>query len=58
MNKKKKLILSLFSLILLLFVFILYDYQYKKRAYVKENNQIKTGTSIRMMFETKIGSGH
>lgn len=58
MNKKKKLILSLFSLILLLFVFILYDYQYKKRAYVKENNQIKIGKSISMILETKIGSGH
>lgn len=42
MNKKKKLIFSLFSLILLLFVFILYGYQYKKQVYVEENNQIKT----------------
>lgn len=57
MNKKKKLILSLFSLILLLFVFILYGYQYKKLVYVEKNNQIKTGTSISMMLETKRGSG-
>lgn len=58
MNKKKKLIFSLFSLILLLFVFILYGYQYKKQVYVdEENNQIKTGTSISMMLETKRGSG-
>ena len=57
MNKKKKLIFSLFSLILLLFVFILYGYQYKKLVYVEENNQIKTGTSISMMLETKRGSG-
>ena len=58
MNKKKKLILSLFSLILLLFVFLLYGYKYKKQVYVEENNQIKTGTSISMMLETKRGSGH
>ena len=57
MNKKKKLIFSLFSLILLLFVFILYGYQYKKQVYVEENNQIKTGTSISMMLEIKRGSG-
>ena len=57
MNKKKKLILSLFSLILLLFVFLLYGYKYKKQVYVEENNQIKTGTSISMMLETKRGSG-
>ena len=58
MNKKKKLILSLFSLILLLFVFILYGYKYKKQVYVdEENNQIKTGSSISMMLETKRGSG-
>ncbi len=57
MNKKKKLIFSLFSLILLLFVFILYGYQYKKLVYVEENKQIKTGTSISMMLETKRGSG-
>ena len=58
MNKKKKLILSLFSLILLLFVFILYGYKYKKQVYVdEENNQIKTGSSISMMHETKRGSG-
>ncbi len=58
MNNKKKLILSLCSLILLLFVFILYGYQYKKQVYVEENNQINTGTSISMMLETKRGSGH
>lgn len=58
MNKWKKLILSLFSLILLLFVFILYGYHYKKQVYVKENNQIKAGTSISMLLETKISSGH
>ncbi len=58
MNKKKKLILSLFSLILLLFVFILYGYKYKKQVYAdEENNQIKTGTSISMLLETKRGSG-
>ena len=57
MNKKKKLILSLCSLILLLFVFILYGYKYKKQVYVEENNQINTGTSISMMLETKRGSG-
>ena len=57
MNKKKKLILSLCSLILLLFVFILYGYKYKKQVYVEENNQINTDTSISMMLETKRGSG-
>ena len=58
MNKKKIVILSLFSLILLLFVIILYGNKYKKQVYTgEENNQIRTGTSISMMLETKRGSG-
>lgn len=56
MNKRKKLI---FIFINFAFIrFILYGYQYKKQVYVKENNQIRTGTSISMLLETKIGSGH
>ena len=58
MNKKKVIGLSLFSLILLLFVIILYGNKYKKQVYTEEgNNQIRTGTSISMMLETKAGSG-
>ena len=58
MNKKKVIVLSLFSLILLLFVIILYSNKYKKQVYTEEgNNQIRTGTSISMMLETKAGSG-
>lgn len=58
MNKKKMIVLSLFSLILLLFVIILYGNKYKKQVYTEEgNNQIRTGTSISMMLETKRGSG-
>ena len=58
MNKKKVIVLSLFSLILLLFVIILYSNKYKKQVYTEEgNNQIRTGTSISMMLETKRGSG-
>ena len=59
MNKKKVIVLSLFSLILLLFVIILYGNKYKKQVYTEEgNNQIRTGTSISMMLETKRGSGN
>ena len=59
MNKKKVIVLSLFSLILLLFVIILYSNKYKKQVYTEEgNNQIRTGTSISMMLETKRGSGN
>ena len=58
MNKKKMAILSIFSLTLLIFVIILYSNRYKKQVYVEEeNNQIRTGTSISMMLETKAGSG-
>ena len=58
MNKKKVIVLSLFSLILLLFVIILYGNKYKKQVYTEEgNNQIRTGTNISMMLETKAGSG-
>ena len=58
MNKKKMVILSFFSLILLLFVIILYSNKYKKQVYTgEENNQIRTGTKISMMLETKRGSG-
>ena len=58
MNKKKVIVLSLFSLVLLLFVIILYGNKYKKQVYTEEgNNQIRTGTSISMMLETKRGSG-
>lgn len=59
MNKKKEIVLSLFSLILLLFVIILYGNKYKKQVYTEEgNNQIRTGTSISMMLETKYNSGN
>ena len=59
MNKKKMIVLSLFSLVLLLFVIILYSNKYKKQVYTEEgNNQIRTGTSISMMLETKRGSGN
>ena len=59
MNKKKMVILSIFSLILLIFVIILYSNRYKKQVYVEEgNNQIRTGTSISMMLETKYNSGN
>ena len=59
MNKKKVIVLSLFSLILLLFVIILYNNKYKKQVYTEEgNNQIRTGTSISMMLETKYNSGN
>ena len=59
MNKKKVIVLSLFSLILLLFVIILYGNKYKKQVYTEEgNNQIRTGTSISMMLETKYNSGN
>ncbi len=59
MNKKKVIVLSLFSLILLLFVIILYSNKYKKQVYTEEgNNQIRTGTSISMMLETKYNSGN
>jgi hypothetical protein len=59
MNKKKMIVLSLFSLILLLFVVILYGNKYKKQVYTEDgNNQIRTGTSISMMLETKAGSGN
>jgi hypothetical protein len=58
MNKKKVIGLSLFSLILILFVIILYGNKYKKQVYTEEgNNQIRTGTNISMMLETKAGSG-
>ena len=58
MNKKKVIVLSLFSLIFLLFVIILYSNKYKKQVYTEEgNNQIRTGTNISMMLETKAGSG-
>ena len=59
MNKKKVIVLSLFSLILLLFVIILYSNKYKKQVYTEEGNkQIRTGTSISMMLETKYNSGN
>ena len=59
MNKKKVIGLSLFSLILILFVIILNGNKYKKQVYTEEgNNQIRTGTSISMMLETKRGSGN
>ena len=58
MNKKKVIGLSLFSLILILFIIVLYGNKYKKQVYTEEgNNQIRTGTSISMMLETKRGSG-
>ena len=59
MNKKKVIVLSLFSLVLLLFVITLYSNKYKKQVYTEEgNNQIRTGTSISMMLETKYNSGN
>ena len=59
MNKKKMIVLSLFSLVLLLFVITLYSNKYKKQVYTEEgNNQIRTGTSISMMLETKYNSGN
>ena len=58
MNRKKLIILGSTTLILLIFVIILYSNRYKKQIYIgDENNQIRTGTSVSMMLETKRGSG-
>ena len=59
MNRKKLIILGSTTLILLIFVLLLYSSRYKKEVYVEEeNNQVRTGTSISMMLETKRGSGN
>ena len=56
--KKKIVCLSLTAFILVIVVVVLYSSKYKKQVYVEEkNNQIRTGTSISMMLETKRGSG-
>ena len=58
MNRKKMIILGSCAVGLLLFVIILYSSRYKNEVYAeKGNNQIKKGTSISMMLETKRGSG-
>ena len=58
MNRKKMIILGSCAIGLLLFVIILYSSRYKNEVYAeKGNNQIKKGTSISMMLETKRGSG-
>ena len=58
MNRKKLIILGSTTLILLIFVLLLYSSRYKKQIYVEEeNNQVRTGTSVSMMLETKAGSG-
>ena len=59
MNRKKLIILGSTTLILLIFVLLLYSSRYKKEVYVEEeNNQVRTGTSISMMLETKYNSGN
>ena len=56
--KKKIVCLGLTAFILVIVVVVLYSSKYKKQVYVEEgNNQIRTGTSISMMLETKAGSG-
>ena len=58
MNKKSIVILCSVATILLIFVIILYSSRYKKQIYVENNNeQIKTGTKVSLMIETKTGSG-
>ena len=58
MNKKSIVILCSVATILLIFVIILYSSRYKKQVYVENNNeQIKTGTKVSLMIETKAGSG-
>ena len=58
MNKKSIVILCSVATILLIFVIILYSSRYKKQIYVENNNeQIKTGTKVSLMIETKRGSG-
>ena len=58
MNKKSIVILCSVATILLIFVIILYSSRYKKQIYVENNNeQIKTGTKVSLMIETKAGSG-
>ncbi len=59
MNRKKLIILGSTTLILLIFVLLLYSSRYKKEVYVEEeNNQVRTGTIVSMMLETKAGSGN
>ena len=56
--KKKIVCLGLAAFILVVVVVVLYSNKYKKQVYVEEgNNQIRTGTNISMMLETKRGSG-
>lgn len=58
MNKKSIVILCSVATILLIFVIILYSSRYKKQVYVENNNeQIKTGTKVSLMIETKADSG-
>ena len=58
MNRKKLIILGSTTLILLIFVLLLYSSRYKKQIYVENNNeQIKTGTKVSLMIETKRDSG-
>ena len=58
MNKKSIVILCSVATILLIFVIILYSSRYKKDVYVENNSeQIKTGTKVSLMIETKRGSG-
>ena len=57
--KKKIVCLGLTAFILVIVVVVLYSSKYKKQVYVEEgNNQIRTGTSISMMLETKYNSGN
>ncbi len=58
MNKKSIVILCSVATILLIFVIILYSSRYKKQIYVENNKeQIKNGTKVSLMIETKRGSG-
>ena len=58
MNKKKMVILGIFSLILLIFVIILYSNRYKNQVYgEEENNKNQSGTRVSVMMETKFNSG-
>ena len=57
MNKKLACLCTT-AFILVIVVVVLYSSKYKSEVYVdKKNSQIKTGTSISMMLETKRGSG-
>ena len=57
--KKKIVCLGLTAFILVIVVVVLYSNKYKNHVYVEEeNNQIRTGTSISMMLETKYNSGN